>query len=178
MKNRISIQNINKKPVFSVPTGYFEGLERRIVQVSTEEESVLEGISNEIPFQVPNRYFEELPLKIQQKAVPQTKVVLHWNYRRAGVALLAACMVGILVWVTLPQWQGPIGNEPLSQVSDTDIVNYLHSQDLNGYELVEQLEKPNTETVNTADDTFIDSLNISDKEILQHLEDRNLTEDI
>jgi hypothetical protein len=43
----------------------------------------------------------------------------------------------VLVWVTVPERQGSLGQEPLSGISNASIVTYLEDQDISYYDLSE-----------------------------------------
>ena len=46
-------------------------------------------------------------------------------------------LILVLVWVTVPERQGSLGQEPLSNISDSSIIDYLEDQNISYYDLSE-----------------------------------------
>ncbi|WP_031530426.1 hypothetical protein [Dyadobacter crusticola] len=99
----------------------------------------LEDIRKEVPFSVPEGYFDKLPQQIQSRipAEPARKPVISWNWQRVTGLVSAMAIILILVWVTVPERQGSLGQEPLSGVSNASIINYLEEENISYYDLSE-----------------------------------------
>lgn len=99
----------------------------------------LEDIRKEVPFSVPEDYFDKLPQQIQARipAEPVRKPVISWNWQRVTGLVSAMAIILVLVWVTVPERQGSLGQEPLSDVSNASIINYLEDENISYYDLSE-----------------------------------------
>ncbi|WP_439559338.1 hypothetical protein [Dyadobacter sp.] len=99
----------------------------------------LEDIRKEVPFSVPEGYFDKLPQQIQARipAEPVRKPVISWNWQRVTGLVSAMVIILVLVWVTVPERQGSLGQEPLSDVSNASIINYLEDENISYYDLSE-----------------------------------------
>jgi hypothetical protein len=100
----------------------------------------LEDLKKEVPYSVPDEYFEKLPQVIQARIVssPVGKPIIGWNWQRSLGLVSAMSLIFVLIWVTVPERQGSLGQEPLSGISDASIVNYLEDQNISYYDLSEQ----------------------------------------
>ena len=92
-----------------------------------------------MPFSVPEGYFDKLPQIIQSRITsePSRKPLVGWSWQRSMALVSAMALIFVLVWVTVPERQGSLGQEPLSGVSDASIVAYLEEQNINYYDLSE-----------------------------------------
>jgi hypothetical protein len=111
---------------------------------------------------------------IQSRAVkptPEPVVWFSWTWRRTWLSLASASLIAVLVWLTLPPRQDTIGEESLSQVRNEEIVKYLNEQNVSHIEIAEQFtnKESNPAKLDT-DTTVLQHLDISDEEILQHLD--------
>ena len=99
----------------------------------------LDDLKKETPFSVPDGYFEKLPQIIQSRIVsePVRKPLIRWSWQRSVGLVSAAAMIFVLIWVTVPERQGSLGQEPLSDISDASIVDYLEDQNISYYDLSE-----------------------------------------
>jgi hypothetical protein len=99
----------------------------------------LDDIRKEVPFSVPEGYFEKLPQQIQSRipAGPARKPVVSWTWQRATGLVAAMAIILVLVWVTVPERQGSLGQEPLSGVSNASIIDYLEDENVSYYDLSE-----------------------------------------
>ncbi|MCE7061403.1 hypothetical protein [Dyadobacter sp. CY343] len=99
----------------------------------------LEDLRKEVPFSVPENYFEQLPQIIQSKiqTEPARKPVISWSWQRVSGMVAAMALVLMLVWVTVPERQGSLGQEPLSGISNATIINYLEDENISYYDLSE-----------------------------------------
>jgi len=99
----------------------------------------LDDIKKDMPFSVPEGYFEKLPQIIQSRITsePSRKPLVGWSWQRSMALVSAMAIIFVLVWVTVPERQGSLGQEPLSGVSDASIVAYLEEQNINYYDLSE-----------------------------------------
>lgn len=99
----------------------------------------LEDLKRETPFTVPEGYFDKLPQTIQSRipAEPVRKPLVSWSWQRSIGLVAASALILVLVWVTVPERQGSLGQEPLSGISNASIISYLEEQDLSYYDLSE-----------------------------------------
>jgi hypothetical protein len=100
----------------------------------------LDELERNVPFTVPEGYFDRLPAEIQARLPLQperSRPLISWSWRRSVVLAGAMSLVLALVWVTYPETQGPLGQEPLSEVSNEAIIEYLAQQDMSYYDLSE-----------------------------------------
>lgn len=125
-------------------------------------------------FRTPERYFDELPMIIQSKTSkpsPEPVVWFSWTWRRTWLSLASASLIAVLVWLTLPPRQGTLGEETLSQVQNEEILNYLQDRNLSHLEIADQLiNKEGSQLKLEVDSTMLNHLEVSDDEILQHLD--------
>jgi len=99
----------------------------------------LDDLKRETPFTVPEGYFDKLPQMIQARipAEPVRKPLVSWSWQRSVGLAAASALILVLVWVTVPERQGSLGQEPLSGISNASIISYLEDQDISYYDLSE-----------------------------------------
>lgn len=99
----------------------------------------LDDLKKETPFVVPDGYFENLPQIIQSKIPNKTarRPLIQWTWQRAAGLITAMSFILVMVWVTFPERQGSLGQEPLSKISDASIISYLEDQNISYYDLSE-----------------------------------------
>ncbi|WP_353717711.1 hypothetical protein [Dyadobacter sp. 676] len=99
----------------------------------------LDDLKRETPFTVPEGYFDKLPQMIQSRipAEPVRKRLVSWSWQRSVGLAAASALILVLVWVTVPERQGSLGQEPLSGISNASIISYLEEQDISYYDLSE-----------------------------------------
>jgi len=99
----------------------------------------LDDLKKETPFSVPDGYFDKLPQIIQSRIVsePARKPLVGWSWQRSASLVSAMALILVLVWVTVPERQGALGEGPLTDISDASIVAYLEDQDISYYDLSE-----------------------------------------
>ncbi|HWV33308.1 MAG TPA: hypothetical protein VN038_26800 [Dyadobacter sp.] len=99
----------------------------------------LDDLKRETPFSVPEGYFDKLPQMIQARipAEPVHKPLVSWSWQRSVGLAAASALILVLVWVTVPERQGSLGQEPLSDISNASIISYLEDQDISYYDLSE-----------------------------------------
>ncbi|MCE7043421.1 ash family protein [Dyadobacter sp. CY312] len=99
----------------------------------------LDDLKKETPFSVPDGYFDKLPQIIQSRIVsePARKPLVGWSWQRSVSLVSAMALILVLVWVTVPERQGALGEGPLTDISDASIVAYLEDQDISYYDLSE-----------------------------------------
>lgn len=99
----------------------------------------LDDLKREMPFSVPEGYFDKLPQMIQARipAEPVRKPLVSWSWQRSVGLAAASALILVLVWVTVPERQGSLGQEPLSGISNASIISYLEDQDISYYDLSE-----------------------------------------
>jgi hypothetical protein len=126
----------------------------------------LDELKKETPFSVPDGYFDELPQIIQAKITsePIRKPLVGWSWQRSVALVSAMSLVFILVWVTVPERQGELGQGPLADISESSIISYLEEEDINYYDLSEH------KVVQSAfdnDSTILHYLDGMDREIIR-----------
>jgi hypothetical protein len=99
----------------------------------------LDDLKKEPPFSIPDGYFDKLPQIIQSRIVsePVRQPLVGWSWQRSLALVSATALIFVLVWVTVPERQGSLGQEPLSGISDASIVDYLEEQNISYYDLSE-----------------------------------------
>ncbi|REA61264.1 hypothetical protein DSL64_12495 [Dyadobacter luteus] len=99
----------------------------------------LDDLKKETPFSVPDGYFDELPQIIQAKITsePVRKPLVGWSWQRSVALVSAMSLVFLLVWITVPEKQGALGQAPLADISDASIISYLEEEDMSYYDLSE-----------------------------------------
>lgn len=99
----------------------------------------LDDLKKETPFSVPDGYFDKLPQIIQAKITsePARKPLVGWSWQRSVGLVSAMSLVFLLVWVTVPERQGALGQAPLADISDASIISYLEEEDMSYYDLSE-----------------------------------------
>ncbi|MBO9612430.1 MAG: hypothetical protein J7619_07035 [Dyadobacter sp.] len=99
----------------------------------------LDDLKRETPFSVPEGYFDKLPQMIQARipVEPVRKPLVSWSWQRSVGLAAASALILVLVWVTVPERQGSLGQEPLSDISNASIISYLEDQDISYYDLSE-----------------------------------------
>lgn len=138
----------------------------------------LENIPRKNIFKVPDNYFEELPMRVQTQTSGKTKTVplVSWSKQRTWASIAACSTIAILGYFTLMPKQDSLGNEALSGVKNTEIVNYLIQENLNQTDVAEQFE--NNKSVKFKDSDLLENLKVSDKDILQSIDIENIQEEI
>ncbi|WP_305982437.1 hypothetical protein [Roseivirga thermotolerans] len=120
------------KNIFEVPEGYFDRLNKDILEAAEREDSTL--YKNEklktLPFEVPQNYFEELTEEIMVKTVGrERKVVPLYKQSPMRWLAVAASLVLIASFYFLSPKALPENNESgLELVSDDTIIDYLNAQ--------------------------------------------------
>jgi hypothetical protein len=99
----------------------------------------LDDLKRETPFSVPEGYFDKLPQMIQSRipAEPVRKPLVSWSWQRSVGLAAASALILVLVWITVPERQGSLGQEPLNGISNASIITYLEDQDISYYDLSE-----------------------------------------
>lgn len=136
----------------------------------------LDDLKRDVPFEVPDRYFEELPSIIQSRIPPVTerRPLVSWSWQRSVALTGALSLIVLLIWVTFPARQGPLGSEPLSEVSDAAILDYLAQENISYYDLSENSV---VQTAFETDSTVLNYLDDVDPEYLRSQIDESLLEE-
>lgn len=126
----------------------------------------LDDLKRETPFSVPEGYFEKLPQVIQSRipSEPIRKPIVRWSWQRSMALVSAMALIFVLIWVTVPERQGSLGQEPLSNVSDASIMDYLEEQNISYYDLSEHKV---VQTAFDTDSTVLYYLDNTDSEFLR-----------
>lgn len=125
----------------------------------------LDEIEKKVPFEVPERYFDELPSIIQSRIPPKAERSpwVSWSWQRSASLVGAMSLIFVLIWITFPKRQGPLGQQPLSGVSDEAILEYLAEENLSYYDLSENNA---VQMAFDTDSTVINYLDGLDKDLL------------
>ncbi|MES2517085.1 MAG: hypothetical protein V4585_03190 [Bacteroidota bacterium] len=143
-----------------------------------KEEFDLENLPRENIFKVPDNYFDELPMRVQTRTSAKAKVVplVSWSKQRTWASIAACSTIMILGYFTLMPKQESLGNEALSGVKNQEIVNYLIQENLTQNDVAEQFNNNKGLKINDSD--FLDNLKVSDKDILQSVDLKDIEEEI
>jgi hypothetical protein len=143
-----------------------------------KEEFDLENLPRENIFKVPDNYFDELPMRVQTRTSAKAKVVplVSWSKQRTWASIAACSTIMILGYFTLMPKQESLGNEALSGVKNQEIVNYLIQENLTQNDVAEQFD--NNKGLKINDSEFLDNLKVSDKDILQSVDLKDIEEEI
>lgn len=122
-------KNINPQ---KVPEGYFEGLTDKIMdRVELENSALLNDHSlKRLPFQVPEKYFDNLTDHIDQKSNrKEGKVVRLWaqQWLKYAASFLLFLSAAFVINQLTPQKSEV---DILSQLTETEIIDYLSTQEV------------------------------------------------
>ncbi len=173
-KQEIRLENLPKVNVFRVPEGYFENAGENIRTTVR-----IESIERKNIFEVPANYFEELPARILNKTHEEVKVIkVNW-WQRGRTMWAAAASIVLLIGLgfAVPQFNQSDSESAMEALSKDEIKSYLATQDL-GYLEYEALTTSTNHLSKDIETKIIDDLNINKKDILEHLENQDLEEDI
>jgi len=115
MEKRIRLDDLARKHPYKVPEGYFDSLSSKIME--RVEQSSLEKQHDEVIFKPSRRW---------------------WSLATSAAVAASIVLIGALIWITLPEKQGPLDPDTLFSVSDEAILDYLEAQDLDFYDLASQ----------------------------------------
>jgi hypothetical protein len=199
-QKNIDLESLERVNIFKTPTGYFENLEERInanVWIeSLEKQNVFQVPDNYFQnlelstgierfdklnvFSVPKGYFETLPEKILSKVETQKEgriIQVNWFSNRVKWSAAASIVLIIGMWFAIPQFTKDKTEVALEKVSNEDIKTYLETQDLSYLEYESVVENAAV-TAKSNDDKVLEGLKINKQDILDHLENQDLEEDI
>lgn len=125
----------------------------------------LDEIKKKVPFEVPEGYFDNLPSIIQSRIppTPERNPWISWSWQRSAALVGAMSLIIILAWISFPTRQGPLGQPPLSEVSDAAILEYLSDENLSYYDLSENNA---VQSAFDTDSTVFNYLDGLDKDLL------------
>nr|WP_299419495.1 hypothetical protein [uncultured Emticicia sp.] len=166
-KEYIDLEHLERVNILSVPENYFQALE-----INTN----IERYGKNNVFKVPNGYFDVLKNNILSNITPKSTKIIKVNWWKSPTTKLsaAACVILIVgLWFGIPQVTKDKTAVALEKVSSAEIKTYLETQDLSylEYESATEITQNTTKEV-------LDGLNIDKKDILEHLENQDLEEDI
>jgi len=196
----IDLENLERVNIFKTPTGYFENLDERISAnvwiESLEKQNIFQIPENYFQnlelstaierfdkvnvFNVPQGYFETLPEKILSKIETQKKgrvIQVNWFSKRVKWSAAASIILMIGMWFAVPQFTKDKTTLALEKVSNDDIKTYLETQDLSYLEY-ESVSENAAITAKPNDNEVLEGLKIDKQDILEHLENQDLDEDI
>jgi hypothetical protein len=139
----------------------------------------IENLPKENIFKVPENYFSELESNIHTQTIykSSSSVPLRsWSKTKAWVAVAACTTVGILGYLTMMPTQESIGTESLSGVQNQEIVNYLIQENTNQTDIADQFD--GNKSIKISDAELLDNLKVTDKDILQSIDFKNIEEEI
>jgi len=166
-KEYIDLEHLERVNILSVPENYFQALE-----INTN----IERYGKNNVFKVPNGYFDVLKNNILSNITPKSTKIIKVNWWKSPTTKLsaAACVILIVgLWFGIPQVTKDKTAVALEKVSSAEIKTYLETQDLSYLEY-----ESATETTQNTTKEVLDGLNIDKKDILEHLENQDLEEDI
>lgn len=125
----------------------------------------------QLPFSAPEGYFDTLPSRVQAHVLRKSKPVfsISWSWQRTAASLAGASLIAVLVWQTLPERQGSLGNETLAGVSNEVISAYLDEQAIEPDELADGQQ---IHAYLGSDTTAIQFLNVQPSEIQQLIDEQ------
>lgn len=170
-KKNIDLERLERVNIFKVPDNYFQELE-----LNTN----IERFGKTNVFKVPEGYFEGLSEKTLSHIAPKSGKTIKVNWwKTPQIKWSAAASVVLIVglWVGIPQFTKDKTELALEKVSNEEIETYLETQDLSYLEYESATETPQNSTKAT-DNKVLDGLNINKQDILEHLENQDLEEDI
>jgi hypothetical protein len=138
---------------------------------------ILDDLPKKHLFAVPEGYFDELPQRVQArvaKPAPRPAFTMSWNWQRTVASLASVGLVVLLIFESMPRKQGALGTDVLSTVENEAIVDYLHNQNLTPFDLQDQLDKAAVLPSGAA--VGVQQLNVSEHDILEHLENQKVDE--
>lgn len=203
-----SESTISTKAPFSMPDGYFEGLSAKImgrIEQIEKKNIDLESLERVNVFRVPDNYFQELEVntnierfgktnifkvsegyfeglseKILSNIAPKqakTIKVNWWKTPQIRWSAAASVVLMIGLWFGIPQFTKDKTELALEKVSNAEIKSYLETQDLSYLEY-ESATQTTQNSTKTTENKVLDGLNIDKQDILEHLENQDLEEDI
>ena len=127
----------------------------------------------QVPFAAPDGYFDALPSRVQARVLRKSKPAfsISWSWQRTAASLAGASLIALLVWQTLPERQGSLGNEALADVSNDVITAYLDDQGINPYELADGQQ---LQSSLGSDTTAIQFLNVQPSDIQQLIDEQSI----
>jgi len=166
-KENIDLELLERVNVFKVPENYFLALELNTNIERFEKNNI---------FKVPYGYFESLNKNILSNITTKIAKTIKVNWLKTTTTKWSAAASVILIvglWFGISHFTKNKTELALEKVSNTEIKTYLETQDLSylEYESV-------TETNQNINKAVLDGLNIDKKDILEHLENQDLEEEI
>ncbi|MFN8356553.1 MAG: hypothetical protein U0Y10_19020 [Spirosomataceae bacterium] len=140
-KQRIRLEDLEKKEVFQVPDRYFDDLPM-VIQA-----------------------------RIAPKAKAEPLFTFSWNTRRTWLSVSTVSLVALLIWITYPARQDSLGEGELSKVSSTEIINYLNQQNISSQDLADETTvRIKKQVYQDVDSLMMENLDITPQDIIQHLD--------
>lgn len=166
----IDIESLERVNIFKVPEDYFHELETN---------TNIERFGKSNVFKVPDGYFESLSektlLNIVSKEVKTIKVN-WWKTPQVRWSAAASVVLMLGLWFGIPQFTKDRTELALEKVSNDEIKTYLETQDLSYLEYESATET--NQNTKVSDDKVLDGLNINKQDILEHLQNQDLEEEI
>ena len=146
------LNRLNKQTPFTVPEGYFEELEEKVIQTVKEEENVEKA---KIPFEVPQGYFDGLADKVMAK-VDNNPAISIWHKPMtvaASVAVLLMVSLGIY-YIKLPSKTQQTADISFNDISTEEL--YAAIEDEVEMDLVaEVLDLEENTTISATDESAV-----------------------
>jgi transcriptional regulator with XRE-family HTH domain len=165
------IESLEKQNVFQVPDNYFQELEINIG---------IEKFDNVNVFKVPKGYFETLTERILSNTSSKKEaktIKINWLSARIKWSAAASIVLMVGLWFGVPQFTKDKTALALEKVSNEEIKTYLETQDLSYLEYESAVENANNNQ-KANNDKVLEGLKIDKQDILDHLENQDLEEDI
>jgi len=170
-KKNIDLETLERVNVFGVPENYFQELELN---------TSIERFGKENIFKVPVGYFVNLTNEILTKTTPKQPKIIKvnwWKSSKIRWSAAASVIVMVGLWFGIQQLTKDKTELALEKVSNEEIKTYLETQDL-GYLEYETASETAQNSVKVSESKVLDGLNLDKKDILEHLENQDLEEDI
>jgi hypothetical protein len=167
---KIKLEDLERVNIFQTPDNYFSTLEKVIVIESLDKANI---------FAVPNGYFDSLTDEIIAKIERLNKgkiLKIDWlKSSRLKWSAAASIVLFVGLWFAIPQFSKDKTALALENISKDEIKTYLETQDLSYLEYETALENSNS---SQNSNEVLDGLQISKQDILEHLQNQDLEEEI
>ncbi|MFN3488003.1 MAG: hypothetical protein ACK4YV_02675 [Emticicia sp.] len=170
-KKNIDIESLERVNVFKVPDNYFQELERN---------TNIERFGKANVFKVSEGYFQALSERLLLNIAPKATKIIKvnwWKSPQIGWSVAASIVLMTGLWFGMPQFTKDKTELALEKVSNDEIKTYLETQDLSYLEY-ESATETTQNSAKVTDNKVLDGLIIDKQDILEHLENQDLEEEI
>lgn len=149
------LNELGNKGGFDVPEGYFETLQKNILN-----KTINRG------FVVPDNYFEALPSRIATKVATSEIKIIHYSFKQYVKWIAAASVIliaGIAFWLSQPTNQNNYISQ-MDRLSYVDIISYVELSDIQDPVLYETTYQADELTTLQAEKYLLE--NIPDEQLI------------